>query len=378
MTTNVSIEYANALAKYEVAKTNAEKLAALLEMKSQAPSHKGAENMKNEITKKIVKLKAEIDKEKAQASKKGGGPSISVKKDGVGQIVLVGFPSVGKTTFFNAMTGLSNPTGDYGYITSKPEIGMMDFKGAKIQLVDLPPIVEGSAEGKVNGREILAVVRNADAIVIVLDSAQAMEQYKILTNELTSSGILLNRKRPNIRVTASDFPGFSITGKEFLKIPQEELVNYLKAKGMHNVQVILNEPTTLETIEESMDETLVYKRTLMVVMKSSKPTELKREKGLIVLTWNDSPEQKKEALDLLFEIMDKVYVYTKKPGQPPATHMPLVVPKGATVLDVASQVHKDIVQNLKQAKVWGSTKTEGQRVAKDYVVQNGDIVEFGW
>ncbi|MEK6902548.1 MAG: TGS domain-containing protein, partial [archaeon] len=65
-------------------------------------------------------------------------------------------------------------------------------------------------------------------------------------------------------------------------------------------------------------------------------------------------------------------------GQPPATHMPLVVPKGATVLDVAAQVHKDIVQNLKQAKVWGSTKTEGQRVAKDYVVQNGDIVEFGW
>ena len=69
MTTNVSIEYANALAKYEVAKTNADKLAALLEMKSQAPTHKGAENMKNEITKKIVKLKAEMEKEKTQASK---------------------------------------------------------------------------------------------------------------------------------------------------------------------------------------------------------------------------------------------------------------------------------------------------------------------
>lgn len=379
MTTNVSIEYANALAKYEAAKTNAEKLAALLEMKSQAPSHKGAENMKNEITKKIVKLKAEIDKEKAQASKKGGGPSIAVKKDGVGQIVLVGFPSSGKTTLFNAMTGLTNPTGEWGYITSKPEIGMMDFKGAKIQLVDLPPIVEGSAEGKVNGREILAVVRNADAIVLVLDAAHAMEQYKVLTNELTQSGILLNRKKPNIRITASDFPGFSITGKEFLKIPQEELVNHLKAKGMHNVQVILNEPTTLETVDESMDETLVYKRTLMVVMKSTKPAELKREKGLIVLTWDGgSPEQKKQTLDLMFEIMDKVYVYTKKPGQPPATHMPLVVPKGSTVLDVAALVHKDIVQNLKQAKVWGSTKTEGQRVAKDYVVQDGDIVEFGW
>ncbi len=377
MTTNVSIEYANALAKYEQAKTNAEKLAALEEMKSQCPTHKGAENMKNEITKKIVRIKLEIEKEKTQASKKGGGPSIAVKKDGAGQIVLVGVPNSGKTTFFNAMTGLNGLVGDYEFTTTLPDVGMIDFKGAKIQLVDLPPITEGSAEGKMNGREILAVVRNADAIVFVVSAQNAANEYLLLKNELELSGILLNRKKPNISVTPSSFPGFSLTGKEFLKIPQEQLVEHLKAKGMHNVQVILREPTTLETIEEVMDETLEYKRCMIVLMKSTKHAEVKREKGMVMYTWENTPEQKKVALDLLFEVLDKVYVYTKKPGQEAAT-IPLIVNKGSNVLDVAALVHKDIVQNFKYAKIWGSAKFDGQRVAKDYLVQDGDIIEFNW
>jgi small GTP-binding protein len=378
MTTNVSIEYANAQAKYENAKTTAEKLAALEEMKSYCPTHKGAENLKNEITKKIVKLKLEMEKEKTQSSKKGGGPTISVKKEGAGQLVLVGVPNSGKTTFFNAMTGLNGPVEDYEFTTTLPDVGMIDFKGAKIQLVDLPPIVEGSAEGKVNGKEILAVVRNADAIVFVVSVERAAREYLLLKKELEKSGIILNRKKPNISIVASSFPGFSLTGKEFLKIPQEELVNYLKERGMQNVQVILREPTTLETVAEAMDVTLTYKKTLIVVMKSSKTSELKREKEMIVMTWENTPEQKAQMLDLMIEIMEKTYVFTKKPGQDAAMSMALIVPKGSTVLDVAGLVHKDIVQNLKSAKIWGSAKFDGQRVAKDYVVQNGDIVEFSW
>ncbi len=377
MTTNVSIEYANALAKYENAKTSAEKLAALEEMKSQAPSHKGAENLKNEVTKKIVKLKLEIEKEKTQAAKKGAGSSIAVKKDGAGQIVLVGMPNAGKSTLFNALTGLDTPVEDYEFTTMLPEVGMVEFKGAKIQLVDLPAIVEGSSEGKVNGKEILSVVRNADAIVFVVSAQHTASEYAILKKELEKTGIILNRKKPNISVIASTFPGFSLTGKEHLKIPQEELVNYLKARGMHNVQVILREPTTIETVEEVLDTTLEYKRSMIVVMKSTQPAQVRREKDLIALTWENTPEQKKTTVDLLFEIMDKVYVYTKKSGQPAAT-VPLILPKGSTVLDVAAMVHKDIVESFKYAKLSGSSKFEGQKVAKDYIVHDGDVIEFNW
>lgn len=377
MTTNVSIEYANAQAKYEQAKTPMEKLAALEEMRSHAPQHKGGEALKGEINSKIAKLKLELEKDKKQAAKRGGGPTLSVKKDGVGQLVLVGLPNAGKSTFFNAVTGLNSLVGDWEFTTSKPEIGMVDFKGAKIQLVDLPPIVEGSSEGKVNGKEILAVVRNADALVVVVSVATQDEDWRIISNELKNSGILLNRRKPNIKITATTFPGISITGKEFLKIPMEQFVNFLKTMGMHNAQVILQEDTTIEKITEAMDDTLVYKRTMIVYTKGRPTRRVDAGESAMHIAWDVNNPRPNEMANKLFEVLDKVYVYTKKPGQD-AAKLPLVVPQGATVLDVATQVHKDIVQNLKYAKIWGSAKFEGQRVAKDYIVQNGDIIEFNW
>lgn len=377
MTTNVSIEYANALAKYESAKTASEKLAALEEMRSHAPSHKGAEKMKGEINRKIAALRLDIEKDKKQAAKRGGGPTLAVKKDGVGQIVIVGLPNSGKSTFFNAMTGLSTPVEEYEFTTHKPEIGMVDFKGAKIQLVDLPPLVEGSSEGKVNGKEILAVIRNADSIVMMLNVATQEEDFRILSTELEHSGIILNRKKPNVKITATTFPGISITGKEFLQIPYEKFVEFLKGRGMHNAQVILQEPTTLETAIEALNETLVYKRTMLVYTKGTPTKRIETGESAIHIAWNPQNPRPQELADRLFESLDKVYVYTKKSGQEHAK-LPLVVPKDATVIDVAELVHKDIVQSFKYAKVWGSSKFDGQRVAKDYKVQNGDIIEFNW
>ncbi|MDP2666225.1 MAG: GTPase [Candidatus Diapherotrites archaeon] len=377
MTTNVSIAYANALAKYENAKTPSEKLAALEEMRSHAPAHKGGEKMRGEINRKISQLRADLEKEKKQAAKRGGGATLAVKKEGAGQVVLVGLPNAGKSTFFNALTGLTTPVEDYEFTTSTPEIGMVDFKGAKIQLVDLPPILEGSSEGKANGKEILAIVRNADAIAMMLNVATQDEDYRILSHELNQSGILLNRKRPNIRITPTPFPGISITGKEYLRIPQEKFVEFLKGRGMHNVEVILQEPTTLENAIESLDETLVYKRTMLVYTKGSPTRRVETGETALHIAWDPQNPRPNEIAEKMFEVIEKVYVYTKKAGED-ASKIPLVAPKGATVLDIAEQVHKDIVRTFKYAKVWGSSKFEGQRVAKDYPVQNGDVIEFNW
>lgn len=375
MTTNVSIEFANAQDKYDRAGTPAEKLAALEEMRSHCPTHKGAEAMRGGINKKIAVLKAEMEKEKKQASKQGGGPTLSVKKEGIGQIVIVGLPNAGKSTFFNAVTGLSTPVEEYEFSTPLPEIGMIDFKGTKIQLVDLPPIIEGSSEGRVNGKEILAIVRNADAIVLLLNVATQEEDYRILSTELKKSGILLNRKKPNISIVQSTFPGISITGKEFLKIPMESFVEYLKGSSLNNAQVILREPTTLDTVEEALDETLVYKRTMIVYTKGTPTRRVEAGEGALHIAWSPQNPRPDEMINRLFEILDKVYVFTKKPGQE-ASKIALVAPKGSTILDIAALVHKDIAANLKHAKIWGSSKFEGQRVAKDYVVQDGDVVEF--
>jgi ribosome-interacting GTPase 1 len=54
----------------------------------------------------------------------------------------------------------------------------------------------------------------------------------------------------------------------------------------------------------------------------------------------------------------------------------VVLPKGSTIVEMAAAIHKDFARQLKFARVWGSTKFSGQRVQRDYVVQEGDIIEL--
>lgn len=378
MPANVTYEFAKAREKYENASSSYEKLAALEEMRSTAPKHKGGEHLRAEINRKIAQIRSEIEREKKQASKRSGGPTLSVKKDGAGQIVLVGLPNSGKTTFFNYMTGLKATIGNWEFTTSKPEIGMANYQKTNIQLVDLPAVTKGSHEGKAKGKEILSIIRNTDGIAIILDSKKAVEEYSTIEEELKKAGILLNQEKPRISITASQFPGISITGKQFLKITQEQLTHFLKGMGMFNAQVVLREETTLEKLSQSLNERLVYKKAIILYTKGEpekKITFFPKEKQL---AFEKKEEQKEKIAQKLFELLEKVYIYTKRPGQEPAYHEPLVLNKGATVLEAAEHVHKEIAGKLKFAKVWGSTKFNGQQVGKKYRVQNGDIVEFNF
>ncbi len=380
MTTNVSLEFGVAKDKYDNAKTPQEKLAALLEMKSTGPKHKGGESLMSEINTKIAKLKAEIEKEKTIAAKRSGGNSLSVKKEGAGQLVLIGMPNSGKTTFFNSLTGLKGSVGDYEFTTTVPDMGMMNYKNAKIQIVDLPAIAEGSSEGKYNGTQMLAIARNADALILTINSNAPLSQYATLKKELNAAGILIGKHKPKIKITNSPFPGISITGKQFLKIKEEELVEYLKGNGMYNAQVILREPLDFNILAQVLDESIVYKR-MAIVFTHGKPKELfplPQEIPQIIAEKEIAAAELEKIKDQLFSTMDKVYVYTKKPGEPAALHQPLVIDAGSTIADVARDVHKELATNLKYAKVWGSAKFDGQRVALDFEVKNGDIVEFYW
>ena len=81
-------------------------------------------------------------------------------------------------------------------------------------------------------------------------------------------------------------------------------------------------------------------------------------------------------LENLFELSDVIRVYTKTPGKEPDLHQPFVVPKNSTLEDLAAKIHKDFVSKLKHAKIWGTAVRDGQMVQRDYVVQDGDVVEI--
>jgi len=356
MPSNVSFEFAAAQQKYDAAVTDEEKLAGLLEMKSTAPTHKGAENLRAEINRKIASLKSKVERSKSTSTKKGSAPSMYVKKDGIGQVAILGMPNTGKSWLLNNLVGKKlTEEANYEFTTYGPVPGMMLYEGGVLQLVELPAIVYGSAKGKVQGKEIISLARNSDAFIILGNE----EQRNVVVEELKEAKIYLNKSRPPIIVKSSSFSGIQISGKEYLAFPVEQLIGYLKNTGYANSSVIISgKINSLDEVVEALNVSIVYKKVLFLDAKQITP-------HLLV-----------DLKDQIFLLLDKVLVYTKKPGKDVEMVDPMALPKGSTLEDLAQHLHKDFAKKLKFAKVWGSTKFPGQRVGPDFELKNKDVVEI--
>ena len=361
MVSNISVEYSLALKKLEAAKTPEEKLAAMLEMKSWMPTHKGAENLRSDLMKKISELRSQIEKSKNVSAKSGSGggaaSAMFIKKEGVGQVVLIGLPNSGKSWLLNKLVGKEvTPVTPYPFATKEPAPAMMDYNGGSIQLVELPALMEGSSEGKAQGKEIMGIIRNADAVLIC---ANSVPDKDLIVSELAKSLIYLNKTRPPIDVKVSSFPGVQISGKDFLVFPVDQLEQYLKNSGYSNSQVIISgKISSIAEVIEAMDTKIVYKKAAFV--------------NPMLVTDHILVDVK----DRIFLILDKILVFTKKPGQDADKNDPIALDANGTVSDLARELHKDFAKNLKHAKVWGSTKFPGQMVGPEYILKNNDVVEI--
>jgi len=177
-----------------------------------------------------------------------------------------------------------------------------------------------------------------------------------LLEELHKADIFINKEKPKIEIKQTDFKGITINGKKFLKIKESELVDFLKRFGYHNASILLKEEVTKEKIAQVLNERIEYKKGIFVNPKQTIEIENLKEK--------------------IFFLLGKILVFTKKPGQKADYTDPLAVKEGETAETVANSLHKDIAKKFKFARVWGSTKFEGQRVSKDYKLQHEDIIEI--
>lgn len=353
MPVNPGIEFIQAEERYHKARTPNEKLLALSEMLRTVPKHKGTENIRKEFSRKMAKLRDEIEKEKTTGAKKGGGKTFNVKKEGAAQIAVIGAPNTGKSTFLLKLTGVQTEIAPYPFTTKEPVVGLMNYRGALVQLVEMPAIMEGSSEGKASGTQVLSAIRNADALVILFTTD---EDKKTVIKELDKSDIKVNKEKPKIMIKTGEYKGLNLSGTKFLREKPEKIIATLKAFGIHKASVLFQEPCTSEMLAEALNQRIVYKKALFL-----SPFEKQ-----------DSQSIKKK----LFELTGKIIVFTKKPGEKADTSSPLVLDKGSTVEDFAKKLHKHFEKNLKFVRVWGSAKFEGQRVSKDYVLQNEDIIEL--
>ena len=123
---------------------------------------------------------------------------------------MVGFPSVGKSTLLTKLTGTFSKVAAYEFTTLTCVPGVIRYKGAKIQLLDLPGIIEGAKDGKGRGKQVIAVARTCNLIVIVLDATKPMQQKRIIEKELEGFGIRLNKTPPNIQYSIKPKGGIAI------------------------------------------------------------------------------------------------------------------------------------------------------------------------
>jgi len=384
MPTNVTAEYLAAEEEYRNAKGIPEKIRALEKMYATVPKHKGTEKLRLQIKRKLSELRKELEKQRQM--KKGGGYSFSVRKEGAAQIVLAGLPNVGKSSLLKALTNVDLDVADYAFTTIEPIPGMMHHKDVQIQLVEVPGLVEGAALGKGMGPQLLSVIRNADAIAVVVDlSRDPVEQMEVLLKEFERAGIKLNKRRPRVEIKRTASGGVVINGVENIKGDVKEAKRMVYEERIHSAEITVKEPVTLEDFADALDDSLVWKRAIIIANKGDAPGSRENYERLVE-AYGDRfkivPVSAKRGMELdrlkdeLYDLAGIIRVFTKSPGEEPA-YPPVPLKKGSTVMTLAQRIHKDFAKNFRYARVWGpSVKFPGQRVGADHVLGDGDIVEI--
>ncbi len=343
------------------------------------PYNKSTEQHIGRLKAKIAKLKEKREKI-GESTAEGGG--YDIRKEGDATVGLVGLPSVGKSTLLNKLTNAESEVAGYHFTTLKVIPGIMEYKGAKIQLLDLPGLVEGASEGKGRGKEILSVIRNVDLAVLVGD-VYRHDLPKVI-DELRRHGIRLNRSPPEIRIDEKDSGGIRVNSTvEQPDITKATIKEILMEFGFMNVDVVVREEITPEDLVDFLSKNRVYLKSFPVINKIDLFSEEQVEKirkeqadlnPLMISAENhDGIEKLKKRI---FEELDFIRIFLKPQGVK-ADDEPMILNRGATVKDVCERLHSDFVEGFRYARIWGpSSKFPKQRVGMDHVLKENDTVRI--
>lgn len=321
MPANLTPQYFEAERKLREAKDIPSKIVALEEMLTAMPKHKGTDRLQGDLKRKIAKLKSEAQRKKG--TKRSFG--YRVDPEGAGQVVLVGAPNSGKSALVGRLTKAAPEVAPYPFTTRTPTPGMMVFENTAFQLVDLPPISEGYVESWVYD-----IIRRADLALVVVDlAADPLAQLEAVEALLRQNKI-----------------GLLEDGSASGWLNKRALV--LAAK--------LDAPGAAETLE-------IFR-------------ELLPERFPLLAVSAHSGEGLPEIGRRIYRTLDLIRVYTKAPGKEADLGSPFVLPRGASIEGLAGRIHKDFLARLKYARVWGQQTFQGQMVQRDYVLHEGDVVEF--
>jgi len=383
MVTNLPAEAKVKWLKVLEARTTEEKIKALEEFLSAVPKHKGTENLREWATKRLAELREELEERKKKSARRG--LSFLVEKEGAAQVVLVGLPNSGKSLLVQRLTGARTRVSDIPFSTTFPQVGMLKYEDIYFQLVDTPPILPG--RGPFNNR-VIGLCRNADLIMIILDATRdVVKDYLDIRGELESAGILLSKAKGRVEIERykTGRVGVKVTMMgELVDATIEDVKRLLASYNIHNAHVRVIGRVTLDDVEHAIFGNVQYKPSIVLVNK----IDAGDERVVEYLRKNTDVEGSMLGVsaltglglgklgELIFKELEIIRVYTKSPTSG-VSDKPLILRRGATVLDVAKRIHKDFVENFHYARVWGpSSKYPGERVGLDHILMDKDIVEI--
>jgi len=353
---------------------------------AETPYNKSTEEHIGRLKAKLAQKKEKLETQQQAGS--GGGGGYAVEQTGDATVALVGFPSVGKSTLINALTNADSEVGDYEFTTLDVNPGMLEFRGADIQLLDVPGLVAGAAGGRGGGREVLSVVRTADLIVFLL-SAFEIDQYQRLSRELYDNKIRLDTDPPSIRVTKKGKGGIDINASGDLSLDERTIKEVLRERGFVNANVTIRGDPDIDELVDGVMDNRVYLPSMVVVNKvdlvdgsyvetvESDLAEVGVEPGEAVFI-SASEERGLDALKRrLWEELELIRIYMDKPGRGVDYEEPLILRRGESVDDALHKLGGTFDERFRFARVTGSSaKHDEQQVGRDHVLADEDVLRI--
>jgi len=339
-----------------------------------------AENLKVDTKQKIAQLR---EKQESRVQKKTGSSEYgySVRKSGDGTVLLLGFPSSGKSTLLNRLTDAKSEVGAYDFTTLSVVPGMMYYKQAKIQILDVPGIVSGAASGKGRGKEVLAVIRTADLILIVVDINHP-EHLPAILREAWEADIRVNKTKPEVYITKKARGGINIGKTVPLEVEDETLKNILREFKTVNADVLIRSQIDVDDFIDCIETNKKYIPGIICLTKidlSDALTidRLKKELRADIAVSAENDINIEPLRELIFQKLDFMRVFMKEPGKEADLGEPLIIKKNSTVEDVCNKLHREMKNKFRFARIWGkSTKFPGQRLMLNHKLVDKDIVEI--
>jgi len=326
MPANLPPPYFEAEKRYREAKTPEDKIEALEEMLTIMPKHKGTDKLRADLRRKIAKFKSQAQQ------KKGGGKqstAYQIDKEGAAQVVVMGAPNTGKSSLVGTLSNAQPEVADFPHSTWKPTPGMVPYENIQFQFIDTPPVNRTYVDPW-----MADLIRRSDLILLLVDlQADPLGQLQETLDVLAQ-----------LRIYPDGCP-----------VPQD----LPKRPFIKKTLVAVNKVDSQDDLEDFQAFVELAECPLPCV-----PISTRTGFGL------------HDLLDRTFEVCDIIRVYTKAPGKEPDRTAPFVLPRRSTLQDLAEKIHKDFVHKLKFARIWGTELFDGQMVQKDYVLQDGDVVEI--